>query len=137
MSGQMAVYEARTFKYQREAYKAQVKLEEFMGEFDDTEEEEQPMRKRPSTMGLRKGLEKNKEEEVALVRSYPLTQFLTQEIENDKESWLERANNNLEDKLEKSNRDLSLQKKITGHYKKLNQLSRRKLKLAQERLKAT
>lgn len=40
MSGQMAVYEARAFKYQREAYKAQVKLEEYMGEFDDTEEEE-------------------------------------------------------------------------------------------------
>ena len=73
MSGQMAVYEAQAFKYQREAYKAQVKLEELMGEFDDTEEEEQPVRKRPRTMGLRKALEKNKEEEAALVRSYPLT----------------------------------------------------------------
>ena len=36
MSGQMAFYEARAFKYQREAYKAQIKREEFMGEFDDT-----------------------------------------------------------------------------------------------------
>ena len=42
----------------------------------------------------------------------------------------------MEDKLEKANRDLSLQRKMTGHYKKLNQFARRKLKLAQERLKA-
>ena len=62
--------------------------------------------------------------------------MLAQEIENDKESWLERAKKNLEDKLEKSNRDLSIQKKMTGHYNKLNQFSRRKLKLAQEKLKA-
>ena len=106
-----------------------------MGEFDDIEEEEQPVRKRPKTMGLRKALEKQKEEEATLVRSYPLTQLLAQEIENDKESWLERANKNLEDKLEKKNRDLGLQRKMTGHYKKLNQFARRKLKLAQERLK--
>ena len=92
MSGQMEIYEARAFKYQREAYKAQVKLEEHMGEFDDTEEEEKPVRKRSMTMGLRKALEKQKEEEAALVRSYPLTQLLAQEIENDKESWLERDN---------------------------------------------
>ena len=62
MSGQMVVYDARAFKYQREAYKAQIRLEEYMGEFDDTEEEEQPMRKMPRTMGLRKALEKKKEE---------------------------------------------------------------------------
>ena len=64
-------------------------------------------------MGFKKALEKKKEEEAALVRSYPLTQFLAQEIENDKESWLERANNHLEDKLERYDRDLSLQKKMT------------------------
>ena len=101
MSGQMEIYEARAFKYQREAYKAQVKLEEYMGEFDDTEEEEQPVRKRLRTMGLRKALEKKKEEEATLVWSYPLTQLLAEEIENDKESWLERVNNNLEEKLKK------------------------------------
>ena len=41
----------------------------------------------------------------------------------------------MEDKLEKANRDLDLQRKMTRHYKKLNQFARRKLKLAQERLK--
>ena len=60
MSGKMAIYEARAFKYQREAYKAQVKLKEYMGEFNDIEEEEQPVRKMPRTMGLRKYLEKHR-----------------------------------------------------------------------------
>ena len=67
MSGQMVVYEARAFKYQREAYKAQFKLEELMGEFDDTEEEDNPMINMPRTMGLKKALEEKKEEEAALV----------------------------------------------------------------------
>ena len=44
------------------------------------------MRNRPKTMGLKKALEKKKEEEATLVRSYPLTHLLAQEIENDKES---------------------------------------------------
>ena len=63
----MEIYEAWEFKYQREAYKAQDKLEQYMGEFDDTEDEEQPVIKRPRTMGLRKALEKKKEEKAALV----------------------------------------------------------------------
>ena len=74
----MEIYDARAFKYQREAYKAQVKLEEYMGEFDNIEEEEQPVRKRSRTMGLRKALEKQREEEAALARSYALTQLLYQ-----------------------------------------------------------
>ena len=73
MSEQMAIYEARAIKYKREAQKAQVKLEEYMGEFDDDEEEEGPVRKRPRTMGLRKALEKQREEESALAQKYPLT----------------------------------------------------------------
>ena len=56
----MAIYEARALKYQRETYKAQVKLEEYMGKFDDDEEEEQLVRKRPRTIGLRKALEKQR-----------------------------------------------------------------------------
>ena len=68
MSGLMAIYEARAFKYQREAYKAQVKVEEYMGKFYDIEEEDLPVRKRPRTMGLRKALEKQREEEADLAQ---------------------------------------------------------------------
>ena len=106
-----------------------------MDEFDDDEEEEEPIRKMPRTMGLRKALEKQREEESTLAQQYPLTHLLAEEIENDKESWLERENKHLEDKLEKANKYLGLQRRMTGHYKKLNQFSQRKRKIAQEKLK--
>ena len=38
--------------------------------------------------------------------------------------------------MERANKDLSLQKKMIGHYKKLNQFAQRKLKVTQEKLKA-
>ena len=40
MSVHMAVYETWTIKYKKEASKAQVRLEEIMGEFDESEGEE-------------------------------------------------------------------------------------------------
>ena len=55
-----------------------------MGEFDDDKEDEEPVRKRPRTMGLRKALEKQREEESALAQQYPLTHLLAQAIDNDK-----------------------------------------------------
>ena len=86
-------------------------------------------------MGLKKALEKKKEEENALLQSTPLTTLFEIEIENNWEAWLERVNDHLEKKLDKENRDLDLQRRMTGRYKKLNQFSRRKLKAAQEKLK--
>ena len=131
----MAVYETRAIKYKNEASKAQVRLEELMGEFDESEDEDQPRRKRPRTMGLKKALEKKEEEEDALLQSTPLTTLFTQKIENNREAWLERVNDHLEKKLEKENRDLELQRRMTRHYKNLNQFARRKLKATQEKLK--
>ena len=86
-------------------------------------------------MGLKKALEKQKEEENALLQSTPLTALFEQEIENNKEAWIERFNDHSEKKLEKANMDLDLQRRMTGHYKKLNQFARRKLKATQEKLK--
>ena len=106
-----------------------------MGEFEESEGEDQPRRKRPRTMGLKKALEKQKEEEDALLQSTPLTAFFEQEIEKNREAWLERVNDHLEKKFEKEKRDLDLQRRMTGHYKKLNQFAWRKLKVAQEKLK--
>ena len=83
MNVHMAVYETRAIKYKKEASKAQVRLEELMGEFDESEDEDQPRIKRPRTMGLKKSLEKQKEEEAALLQSTPLTTLFTQEIENN------------------------------------------------------
>ena len=77
MSVHMAVYETRAIKYQKEASKAQIKLEELMGEFNDSEDEDQPRRKRPRTMGLRRALEKQKEEEAGHFQYFPLTTLFT------------------------------------------------------------
>ena len=91
-----------------------------MGEFDEREDGDQPRRNRPRTMGLKRALEKQKEEEAALLQSMPLTTLFTQEVENNREVWLERVNDHLEKKLEKENRDLDLQQRMNGHYKKFN-----------------
>jgi len=103
-----AIHEARAIKYKKEAEKAQVRIEELIGEFDDEEEEDQPRQKRPRTIGLRKALEKQKAEEKAQFEAFPLTTLFEREIEENKEAWLERANQHLETKLEKENRDLEL-----------------------------
>ena len=42
MSVHMAVYETRAIRYKREASKAQMRLEELMGEFEEIEGEDQP-----------------------------------------------------------------------------------------------
>ena len=135
MNVHTAVHEAREIKYKNEVAKAQAKIEELIGEFDEEEEEDQPRRKRPRTIGLKRALEKQKAEEQAHLQAFPLTALLDQEIEENKEAWLERANKHLEMKLERVNRDLELQRKRTQHFRKLNQFARRKLKAAQEKLK--
>ena len=131
----MAFYDTRVIKYKNEASKSQVRLEELMCEFEESEGEDQPRRKRPRTMRLKKALEKQKEEENALLQSTPLTTLFKQEIENNREAWLERVNDHLEKKLERENRDLDLQRRMTRHYKKLNQFAQRKLMATQEKLK--
>ena len=65
MSGQLVIYEAWALKYKREAQKSQVQLEEYMGDYEEDEEAEGQARKRPKTMGLRKALERQREEEPA------------------------------------------------------------------------
>ena len=81
-------------------------------------------------MGLRKALEKQREEESAQAQQFPLTKLLTMEIEHNRESWLERANIHLEAKLEKANKYLSLQRRMTEHYKQRNHFASKKLKTA-------
>ena len=87
MSGQLAIYEARALKYWREAQRSQVQLEEYMGTYEEDSGEEGQTRKRPTTMGLRKALAKQREEESAQAQQFPLTELLALEIENDKEYW--------------------------------------------------
>ena len=60
MSGQMDIYKSRAVKYKREAQNSKVRLEEYMGEYAYDDEDKEPTRKRPRTMGLRKTLQNQK-----------------------------------------------------------------------------
>ena len=80
MSGQLAIYEARALKYQKEAQRSQVQLKEYMGTYEESEDKEGQTRKRPRTMGLRKALAKQREEESAQAQQFPLTELLAMEI---------------------------------------------------------
>ena len=50
------------------------------------------------------------------------------EIAHDWEPWLERATIHLQAKLERENKDLDLQRKMTKHYAWRNQVAREKIK---------
>ena len=102
-----------------------------MGAYEENSDEEGQTRERPTTMGLRKALEKQREEELAQAQKFPLTELLAMEIEHNRESWLERANIHLEAKLEKANKDLSLQRRMTEHYKQRDHFASKKFKTTQ------
>lgn len=102
-----------------------------MGAYDENSDEQGQARNIPKTMGLKKELAKKIEEESSQAQKFPLTEFLSMEIEHKREAWLERDNINLEAKLENSNKDLSLQRRMTEHYKRRNHFARQKLKTAQ------
>ena len=104
-----------------------------MGAYEDDSGEEGQTRKRPKIMDLKKALAKCRDEESAQAQQFPLTKLLAMEIEHNMEPWLERANIHLEAKLDKANKDLSLQRRMTEHYKQRDHFARKKLKTAQMR----
>ena len=87
-------------------------------------------------MGLKKEVAKQRAEESALAEQIHLHELLAMEIAHDQEPWLERANIHLEAKLKKANQDLDLQRRMTKHYARRNQIARAKLKKAQDKLQA-
>ena len=112
-----AIYETRAIRAWKEAANAKAKLDEVLGTHDDTEEEEEQIpRKRPRIIGLKKALAKEREQETALGEQLTPSQLLAMEISYDREPWLERENVHLEGQLEKTKRDLDLQKKMAKHY---------------------
>ena len=91
MSAQQTIYQARALKYWKDAQREQVKLEEYMGAYEESEDEEGQSRRMPRTMGLKKALAWEREQESAQEQQFPLTELLAMEIEHNRESWLERA----------------------------------------------
>jgi len=108
-----------------------------LGTPDDTEEEEDKfLKKRPRTIGLKKALAKETEQETALVEKLTPSELLSMEIEYDWEPWLERENIHLEGELEKTKRDLNLQKKMARHYALRNKIARAKFKRGLAKIQA-
>ena len=85
-------------------------------------------------MGLKNALEKQREQESTLAEHLPLDEMLVMEIAHDREPWLERDKMHLEAKLEKANKNLDLQRRMTKHYARRNQIARAKLKKAQTKI---
>ena len=113
-----------------------MKLKDFMGTYEESEDEEGQTRRRPRTMGLKKALARERDQESALAEQISLNELLAMEIEHNRESWLERANIHLEAKLEKANKDLDLQRRMTKHYARRNQIVWAKLKRDKTKLHA-
>ena len=62
-----AMCEIKDIKARKEARRTNTKIDEVLGTHDDTEEEEeQLLRRRPRTIGLRKALTKEREQETTL-----------------------------------------------------------------------
>ena len=87
-------------------------------------------------MGLKKALAKQREQESTLAEKLPLDELFSMEIAYDWEPWLEISNIHLEAKLGKANKDLDVQRKMTKHYARRNQVARAKLKKAQTKIEA-
>ena len=81
LGAQSAIYEAREIRARKEAQRAHVKLEEFMGTYEESEDEEGQSRRRPRTMGLKKVLARKREQESALAEQLSLSELLSMEIE--------------------------------------------------------
>ena len=112
LEAQKAIYEVRAIRARKEAERTKVRLDEVLGIFYESEDEEgQLSRRRPRTIGLRKALSKEKEKESALAEKLTPSELLPMEIEYDYEPWLERANTYLEDQLAKTQRDLGLRRR--------------------------
>ena len=71
-----------------------------------------------------------------MAKKLTLSELLAIEIDGDRESWLEREKFHLEVQLEKSKRDIDMQKKMARHYAMRNRIARAKLKRALAKIQA-
>ena len=109
METRQPISEVRAIRARKEVEKAKAMLDETLGTFDNSEDEEEQLpRRRPRRIGLKKVLAKGKEQEIALAEQLTSSEFLAMEIDYDRKSWQERANVHLEDQLEKEKRNIDL-----------------------------
>ena len=109
MKTKQAISEVKEIKAQREATKAKDLLDETLGRYEDSDdEEEQIPRQRHKTIGLKRALARERQKEAELAEKLTPSELLAIDIDGDRESWLERENFNLEGQLEKVKRDTDI-----------------------------
>ena len=59
---------------------------------------------------------------------------LEQEINNDRESWLDRVNLHLEKLLEKANRDKTILRRMASHYRARNMSAKARIRSSKAKL---
>ena len=94
-------------------------------------EEAENIKKRPKTRGLKRALEKEKREG----QSLSFDQQLAQEIEDDREVWLEKVKIHLEELLKKANKENQMLRHMAQHYQSQNKICNIKVKQMKDELK--
>ena len=97
------------------------------------EKDEQGPIKRPRARGLKRALELERQKEVELANKLTLNEQFSIIVNENKEQWLDRDNQNLEKLLENANKDNDILIKKAKHYFKKNQIASSKLKKAKSR----
>ena len=91
-------------------------------------------RKMPRTKGLKKALQEE-EEHILLNEDIDLEDRISLEVNQDREYWLNRMNEHLENLLENASRDNQLLRHMVHHYQAQNMIANVKVKQLENNLK--
>lgn len=127
------VMEIQLIKAKWEVEKAKALLDESYGEYGDQLEEHVP-RKRPRTRGLKRALELEKHKEAQLANELTLNEQFPIMINDNREHWIKRVKNHLENLLDKAERENNIQGRMEKYYCQRNQIARAKLKPAKAKI---
>ena len=123
LKAKQLVMEKEKFK----AKKQEMKGKEVVDHEDLEYHEGHVARKRPRTMGLRKALQREREQKPSM-EELTFEDRVSMEINEDGDFWLEKINFHLEKLLENANMDNKLQKKRAIHYYTRNHVVKVKIK---------
>lgn len=129
--------EVKFITTQREVEKAKVMLDETLKKYGLLDEQdEQESRGKPRTRVLKSALALEIQKEAWIADQLTLNEKLAMVINENREPWLDRANQNLENILEKANRDNHLLMRKVKHHAQKEKIAMAKLKKANAKVEA-
>lgn len=105
-----------------------MKVKEVVDHEDIEHHEGHVARKRPRTIGLRKALQRERDQQKPPMEELTFEERIAMEINEDRQFRLDKVNFHVENLLDKANRDNKLQKKMAIHYYTRNQVAKVKIK---------